>query len=155
MKEVIFTIFDCINFGLIAFLWWFTIKHYKTLPHRIPIHFDLDGKADNFGKKRYIFLMPILGTFLYLVFMYVTAHPESSNFPVEITESNEETQFLIMMIFLRWLLMLVLFIFLNSQDLSVRYTFDENAKPKASVATMLFSVLGSVIVVVIIAAQFK
>lgn len=155
MKEVIFTIFDCINFGLIAFLWWFTVKNYKTLPQRIPIHFDLDGKADNFGKKRYIFLMPVLGTLLYLIFMYVTGHPESSNFPVEITESNEETQFLIMMIFLRWLLMLVLFIFLNSQDLSIRYTFDENAKPKASVATMLFSVLGSVIVVVIIAAQFK
>lgn len=155
MKDVALTIFDCINFGLVIFLWWLTIKNYKTLPRRIPVHFDLDGKADNFGKRGYIFLMPVLGMLFYLVFMYITRHPESSNFPVEITESNEEAQFLIMMIFLRWLLMLVLFIFLNNQDLMIRYAFDENAKPKASVGTMLFSVLGSVIVVVIIAAQFK
>jgi uncharacterized membrane protein len=155
MREVIFTIFDCINFGLVAFLWWLTIKNYKTLPQRIPVHFDLDGKADHFGNKAFIFLMPVMGMLLYLIFMYITRHPESSNFPVEITESNKEAQFLIMTIFLRWILMLVLFIFLNSQDLMVRYAFDENAKPKASVATMLFSVLGSVLVVVIIAAQFK
>lgn len=155
MKEVTLAIFDIINFGLVAFLWWLTIKNYKTLPQKIPVHFDLDGKADNFGNKRYIFLMPVLGMLLYLVFMCITKYPESSNFPVEITESNQEAQFLIMMIFLKWILMLVLFIFLNNQDLMVRYTFDKNAKPKASVTTMLFSVLGSVIVVVIIATQFK
>lgn len=155
MNEVIFTIFDFVNFGLVAFLWWFTVKNYKLLPHRIPIHFDLDSKADNFGNKVFVFFMPVLGILLYIIFMYTTRHPESSNFPFDITESNKDAQFLIMMIFLRWLLMLILFIFLNSQDLTVRYTFDENAKPKASVATMLLSVLGSVIAVLIIAAQFK
>lgn len=55
MQNILFLLFDIFNFGLLVFLWWFTVKHYKTLVQTIPVHFDFEGKADNFGSKKYAF----------------------------------------------------------------------------------------------------
>jgi uncharacterized membrane protein len=155
MEDTLLVIFDVFNFGLLGFLWWFTIKHYKTLPQTIPVHFDFDGKADRFGNKRYSFLLPVLLTVFYILFAFVIRDPGSANFPVEINEDNEHAQFLIMKIFLRWLFALITLIFLNSQDYMFRYSFDETVKPKVPLAIALFSVIGSLAAVLIIAGQFK
>lgn len=113
MENILFTIFDIFNFGWVAFLWWFTLKNYNTLPERIPIHFDLQGQPDGFGGKIYAFLMPVLALGLYAVFAYGTRHPEDTNFPVEITEQNMNAQFLIMKIGLRILFVVLAMVFLN------------------------------------------
>lgn len=155
MENILFAVFDIFNFGLLVFLWWFTVKHYKSLPQIIPIHFDLDGKADNFGSKKFAFLLPVFALVFYILFAYTVRDPGSSNFPVKITPENEYAQFLIMKIFIRWLYVLIMMIFLNSQDYMFRYSFDENAKPKIKIATAILSVLGSVITVLIISSQFK
>ncbi|MCS3871599.1 putative membrane protein [Chryseobacterium ginsenosidimutans] len=155
MENVLFTIFDVLNFGLLVFLWWFTVKYYKNLPQTIPVHFDFDGKADSFGSKKYSFLMPVLATAFFILFAFTVRDPESSNFPVKITKENEWAQFLIMKIFIRWLYTLITLIFLNSQDYMFRYAFDENAKPRVAMTTAILSVLGSVMFVLIITAQFK
>lgn len=155
MENILFTIFDVFNFGLLVFLWWFTVKNYKALPQTIPIHFDFDGKADNFGSKKYFFLMPVLGTLLFMLFAYVVRDPESANFPVKITPENEWIQFLIMKIFTRWIYTLIMMIFLNSQDYMFRYSFDENVKPKIKMTTAILSILVSVMLVFIITSQFK
>lgn len=155
MENVIFTAFDIFNFGLVVFFWWFTLKHYKTLPKRIPVHFDFDGKADNFGNKAYSFFIPLLGTFFYFLFAYTLRHPETANFPVEITDQNKDVQFLIMEAFLRWLFTLIMLIFMNGQDYTFRYAFDENVKPKVPLSTAILSVIGSLIIVLIFVAVFK
>ncbi|WP_415329073.1 DUF1648 domain-containing protein [Chryseobacterium sp. MMS23-Vi53] len=155
MENILFIIFDVLNFGLLIFLWWFTVKHYKTLPQTIPIHFDFDGKADNFGSKKYAFLMPVMLVALYFLFAYIVRTPESSNYPVKITAENEEAQFLIMKIFIRWLFLLISLIFLNSQDYMFRYSFDENAKPKVAMSTSIMSVIGSLIILFIFVGLFK
>lgn len=155
MENVIFIVFDILNFGVLFFLWWLTLKNYKKLPQSIPIHFDVEGKADNYGNKGYSFLTPVLGAVFYFVFLYFTMHPEYSNFPVEITEANKDIQFFIMKFFMRLLLLMVLLIFLNGQDHMFRYSFDENAKPKVSFVTMLLSIIGSLIVLFIVVSLFK
>ncbi|WP_294220496.1 DUF1648 domain-containing protein [uncultured Chryseobacterium sp.] len=155
MENILFTVFDILNFVLLVFLWWFTVKQYKSLPQVIPIHFDFDGKADNFGNKKYAFLMPAVLTGLYFLFAYVVRSPESSNYPVEITEANKNAQFLIMEIFVRWLFLLITLIFLNGQDYMFRYSKDEKAKPRVAVSSTLFSVIGSLIVLFIFVGVFK
>ncbi|MDQ0783358.1 DUF1648 domain-containing protein [Chryseobacterium sp. W4I1] len=155
MENILFTFFDIFNFGLVVFFWWFTLKHYKTLPKRIPVHFDFGGKADNFWNKVYSFLTPLLGTAFYFLFIYTLKHPESTNFPVEITEQNRNAQFLIMEIFIRWLFLLLMLIFINGQDYMFRYTFNENVKPRVSIHTAILSVIGSVIIVFIFVGIFK
>jgi uncharacterized membrane protein len=155
MENILITIFDICNFGLLVFLWWFTVKNYKTLPQTIPVHFDFDGKADSFGSKKYSFLMPVLLTVFYFLFAFVVRSPESTNFPVEITKDNQDAQFLIMGVFIRWLFTLVTLIFLNNQDYMFRYSFDGNAKPRVPMATAIFAVIGSLIVLFIFVGIFK
>ncbi|MDR6405791.1 MULTISPECIES: DUF1648 domain-containing protein [Chryseobacterium] len=155
MENILLTIFDICNFGLLVFLWWFTVKNYKTLPQTIPVHFDFDGKADNFGSKKYSFLMPVLLAVFYFLFAFVVRSPESTNFPVEITKDNQDAQFLIMGVFIRWLFTLVTLIFLNNQDYMFRYSFDGNAKPRVPMATAIFAVIGSLIVLFIFVGIFK
>jgi len=155
MENTLFIIFDVFNFGLLVFLWWFTIKHYKTLPQTIPVHFDFDGKADGFGNKKYSFLMPVFTTAFYVLFAFVLRNPESANYPVEITKENKDAQFLIMEIFIRWLYILITLIFFNSQDYMFRYAFDENVKPRIPLAMALLAVIGSLIVSFIFIGIFK
>jgi uncharacterized membrane protein len=155
MGNTLFIIFDVFNFGLLVFLWWFTIKHYRTLPQTIPVHFDFDGKADGFGSKNYSFLMPVFATVFYFLFAFVVRDPESANYAVEITAENKEAQFLIMEIFIRWFYILITLIFLNTQDYMFRYTFDENVKPKVPLAMSILAVIGSLIISFIFIGIFK
>jgi len=155
MENILLLIFDILNFGLLVFLWWFSIKNYKALPKTIPIHFDFDGKADNFGNKKYFYLMPGVLTIVYFLFAFIVRSPESANYPVQITEKNENAQFLIMGIFIRWLFLLVALIFLNSQDYMLRYSLNENAKPRVAFSTLLFSIIGSLIALFIFVGLFK
>lgn len=144
-----------LNFGLLAFLWWFSIKNYRVLSETIPIHFDLDGKADRFGNKKYFYLMPAVLTIIYFLFVFLIRSPESANYPVPITQENENAQFLIMGIFMRWLFFLLALIFLNSQDYMLRYSFSDTAKPRVAFSTLLFSIIGSLVVLFIFVGIFK
>jgi hypothetical protein len=58
-------------------------------------------------------------------------------------------------VFIRWLFTLVTLIFLNSQDYMFRYSFDGNAKPRVPMATAIFAVIGSLIVLFIFVGIFK
>ncbi|MBE4947139.1 DUF1648 domain-containing protein [Chryseobacterium culicis] len=155
MENILFTIFDIFNFGWVAFLWWFTLKNYSTLPERIPVHFDMEGKADGFGGRVYAFLMPVLALGLYALFVYGVRHPEDTNFPVEITKQNMNAQFLIMKIGLRILFGVLAVIFMNIQDYMFRCAVDEKAKPKISFAAIFLSVVLFTPALVFIAHLFK
>jgi len=155
MENILFTIFDIFNFGWVVFLWGFTLKKYSTLPERIPVHFDMQGKADGFGGKIYAFLMPVLALGLYALFVYGLRHPEDTNFPVEITDQNMNAQFLIMKIGLRILFVILAVIFTNIQDYMFRYAADEKAKPRISFAAIFLSVVLFTPALLFIAHLFK
>lgn len=155
MENILFTIFDIFNFGWVAFLWWFTIRNYNTLPEKIPVHMDLDENPDRFGRRIYAFLMPVLATVFYVVFTYATRHPEGTNFPVEITDQNRHAQFLIMKIFMRVLFAFLMLMFINNQDYMIRRSTDESAKPKISIATTILSVIAFLPILLVIINLFK
>ena len=155
MRNLIVVLFDILNLGLLVFLWKLTFKNYKSLPEKIAIHFDVEGKPDNFGNKKWYFFTPILSVIFYVGIFFLIRSPESANFPVEITDENRDVQFFIMNLFVRWLLFLVVLIFLNSQDFTFRYAFDEDAKARVPFSAMLLSIIGSLIAVFMITAQFK
>ena len=53
------------DLGIVAFLvamWAIAIREYSSLPEVIGIHFGLNGEADGFGGKGFVFLMPALST---------------------------------------------------------------------------------------------
>ncbi|MDR2236796.1 MAG: DUF1648 domain-containing protein [Chryseobacterium sp.] len=155
MENIALTAFDILNFGLLIFFWRFTLKHYKTLPEEIPVHFDFYGKADHFGSKKYSFFMPSVITFLWGVLTSLMRYVKAANFPVEIAEQNKDVQFLIMEVFVRWIVTLVILIGMNLQDYMFRYTFDENVKPRVPFGGAILAIFGSLITVFIFIGLFK
>ncbi|MFL9834907.1 DUF1648 domain-containing protein [Chryseobacterium terrae] len=155
METVIFTVFDILNLLLVLFLWIYTVRIYKKLPEKIPTHFDLEGKPDNFGKKKFAFFMPVLSALFYVLFFFITKHPETGNFPFEITEVNQEMQFLIMIFLLKWLLFLVLLMFLNIQDYTIRYSLNSNSKARVHILLFIPFIFISVMAAIISAYIYR
>ncbi|WP_062702259.1 DUF1648 domain-containing protein [Chryseobacterium indologenes] len=155
MEHILLTAFDILNFGLVIFFWRFTLKQYKTLPEKIPVHFDFYGKADHFGGRKFAFLMPGVASALFIAITFIIRYANAVNFPVEITEQNKDAQFLIMEIFVRWIITLVLLILMNLQDYMFRYTLDENVKPRVPFGGAILAIFGSMIIVFIFIGLFK
>lgn len=45
---------------LCAFLWLLTALQYAYLPAQIPTHFNFSGKADGYGSRNSIWILPLL-----------------------------------------------------------------------------------------------
>ncbi|RYZ23406.1 MAG: DUF1648 domain-containing protein [Chitinophagaceae bacterium] len=54
--------------GLLMFIWLMVIRSYGTLPATIPVHFDANGHADNWGPKASIWVLPLLASMLFGLF---------------------------------------------------------------------------------------
>jgi len=64
--------------------------YYSDLPDIIPSHFGASGKADGFSNKKFIWLLPILGTVMYYGMYRLNQYPHLFNFPQKVTEENAE-----------------------------------------------------------------
>lgn len=85
--------------------------HFLCLPDIIPTHFNDSGKADNYGNKSGIFILPVLATILYLGLTQLSRHPRIFNYPLRITVDNARQQYTIATRMIRFLKLSVLVIF--------------------------------------------
>ena len=60
--KVMVRLLNSITFLALVYTWWRAIQVYPELPPRIPIHFNLMGKADGWGGRWTIYLLPLIGT---------------------------------------------------------------------------------------------
>lgn len=51
-------------------------RYVRVLPARVPIHFNFRGVADSWGKREWIWLMPLVGIGHYLLLTWLTTLPE-------------------------------------------------------------------------------
>lgn len=108
-------ILEVIGYMFLAMFWIFVSYAYSVMPETIPTHFNLAGEADGFGEKETIFLMPIIGTLLFLVLSVVQQRPHTFNYITEITPENAEKQYTIAVRMMRFLkvALIVVFIFIE------------------------------------------
>ena len=109
----------------LLFLWAFTTYHYKRLPDNIPIHFDLSGKADDFGTKNSLWLLPIVVTIVILTLRILSRYPHKFNYLVKITNENAEKQYKSSVRLLQFLQvsLAVLFMYINAKQIKGAYQF--------------------------------
>ena len=74
-------------------IWALTLTNYSILPEIIPIHFNGVGKADGFGNKTHIFVLPIISTLLFIGLTTLNKHPHIFNYPSQITKENAVHQY--------------------------------------------------------------
>jgi len=69
------------------------LTNCSILPEIIPIYFNGAGKADGFGNKTHIFVLPIISTLLFIGLTILNKHPHIFNYPNQITKENAVDQY--------------------------------------------------------------
>ena len=114
--------------GLLLFssTWIFILSIYKSLPDIIPIHYNAFGTADNFGKKWMILSLPIVSTVLFIALTLLNYFPESFNYPTKINEDNALIQYTYATRLIRYLKLVIVFIFGILLYQTTRYPLNQN-----------------------------
>jgi len=86
-------ILEVLSWVSVVGIWALTLTNYSILPEIIPIHFNGAGKADGFGNKTHIFILPIISTLLFIGLTTLNKHPHMFNYPSQITKENAVHQY--------------------------------------------------------------
>ncbi|MDC1168336.1 DUF1648 domain-containing protein [Flavobacteriaceae bacterium] len=86
-------ILEVLGWVSVVGIWALTLTNYSILPEIIPIHFNGAGKADGFGNKTHIFVLPIISTLLFIGLTTLNKHPHMFNYPSQITKENAVHQY--------------------------------------------------------------
>lgn len=68
--------------------------NWSNLPSEVPAHYNVLGEVDRWGKKLELFILPLVGGFLFLIMHVLEKHPESHNYPKRLNDSNREAFYL-------------------------------------------------------------
>lgn len=93
---------------------------FPELPKSIPKHFNYLGQADAYGAKWMLFILPVIGAGLYMLFTVLSRFPHILNYLVPITENNAEVQYSIAIRMLRVLKAILMLSFLYIVNGSIK-----------------------------------
>ena len=86
--EPIDKLIELIGFlGLIALI-VLPIYYFGKLPETIPSHFGANGAPDGYSGKNTIWILPIIGTLMYIGMFWLNKYPHKFNFPQKVTKEN-------------------------------------------------------------------
>ena len=95
----------------ICFLWSLTLYIFLKLPTIIPIHFNASGKADNYGNKKTLLILPLIATIIYFAITQLNKRPHILNYMTTITKDNAEKEYTGATRTLRFLKLVIVLIF--------------------------------------------
>jgi uncharacterized membrane protein len=87
------------------------IIYLKDLPDSIPSHFNAAGQPDDYGSRSTLWLLPLTGSFMYILMTVLSGFPQIYNYPVKITSENAVMQYTIATRLIRILKTVILIIF--------------------------------------------
>ena len=93
------------------FMWSLTLYIFIKLPTTIPIHFNALGKADNYGNKMTLLILPLIATIIYFAITRLNKQPHILNYMTTITKENAKKEYTGATRFLRFLKLVILLIF--------------------------------------------
>ena len=95
----------------LVFMWSLTLYIFIKLPTIIPIHFNASGKADNYGNKMTLLILPFIATIIYFAITQLNKQPHILNYMTTITKENAQKEYTSATRFLRFLKLVILLIF--------------------------------------------
>lgn len=100
-----------VGWVLLVAVWALTTTTYSNLPDTIPIHFNGAGQADGFGGKANMLTLPLMATILFIGMTIINKFPHAYNYPTEITNDNALKQYTNATRLIRYLKLIIVFIF--------------------------------------------
>ena len=109
--------------GLIALIILVALPIYffHDLPAQIPKHFNAMGEVDSYGDREIIWILPVIGLFVYVGLTLLGKIPYSFNYPVKVTDENAEKLYKlgVRTISVLKVVIILSFIFLNYKTISI------------------------------------
>jgi uncharacterized membrane protein len=68
----VYRILNTVSLSCLVCIYILVLYAFVRLPHRIPTHFDLTGKADAFGSKNILLIMLIIATVLFVLITFLS-----------------------------------------------------------------------------------
>jgi hypothetical protein len=103
------------SLSIIAFLAMWLLTFYAiviaSLPGTIPIHFNLKGAPDGYGKKLNLLITPLVSTVIYIGMTIINRYPHLFNYPVKINEKNAVEQYLLATRIIRLIKLVIMLLF--------------------------------------------
>lgn len=96
---------------ILAFSWILVLGSISKLPDTIPTHFNFKGEVDDFGNKYTLLILPVISTFMVIGLTRLSRFPHLLNYLVKITNENFQIQSSIAIKLLRFLKLIILFLF--------------------------------------------
>jgi len=84
---------DSILLCILIYLAAIPCYYFSALPEEIPIHFNAQGQVDQYGAKNLIWIISAVGAVLIVGLRLVRDQKKNYNYPIKITEKNEEVQY--------------------------------------------------------------
>ena len=84
------TITNIIAFSILALFIVYLIMEWNNIPNVVATHFGISGKADAFGDKGSLIVIPVIAVIVCIVLAIVECFPQVWNLPVKVTEENSE-----------------------------------------------------------------
>ncbi|MDQ0270588.1 DUF1648 domain-containing protein [Cytobacillus purgationiresistens] len=72
----------------------FLIISWAQLPEQVPGHYNAAGEVDRWGSKFELFILPIIGIFMWLFLGILEKFPHVHNYPDRLNEANAEAFYL-------------------------------------------------------------
>lgn len=127
---------------VLAALWTYTVSAVFEAPETVPTHFDGNGSPDDFGSRWSLFILPAIGTFVFLVLTLIGRFPHIFNYGLKITQENAAYQYRLATRFLRVLKLSVLLVLGLVVRISINAASETAGPPNPAT---LFIVLGLLI----------
>lgn len=87
-KSKLEKIMDIIGVGVFLLSILFLIVNWVNIPDEVPSHFNAAGEVDRWGSKVEVIILPIIGTFLFMMMSAFEKAPHMHNYPKRINETN-------------------------------------------------------------------
>lgn len=116
---------EVLALSTLVLLFILVFVYYNKLPDVIPTHFNAEGKADNYGNKISVIILPLVALFINLLFSVLTFIPHVINYSVKITEENAVRQYTLVARLLRLFKCLINILFLYISYTTIQAAFNK------------------------------
>ena len=100
--------------------------YYQQLPESIPVHFNFQGQPDSFGPRETIWILPTIGTVLFLLMSIANQSPHTFNYTVKIDERNAEVEYAMATRMMRLIKALIVVVFVYLDWTSIQIALGES-----------------------------
>lgn len=119
----------------------YIFMQWTYLPSHMPIHFNAKGEADGWGSRRVLLIIPAFSLLLYIGLAKLARYPHLYNYPIEITEQNAESQYVMARQLICWMKLEVIMLFGYIEWSTIRAAQDLSSEMGVWLLPIIFFVL--------------